>query len=114
MTRVYELMVIIDAGLDDEVIEAEVARLVDGITSRGGTVRSQDRWGRRRLAYEIDHRTEGYYVVLEFVGGSDLGQFERSLRLADEVVRHKLLRLPDREAARRGLLDGEATPAAAG
>jgi small subunit ribosomal protein S6 len=114
MTRAYELMVIIDAGLDDEVIDAQVTKLVDGITSRDGTVRNQDRWGRRRLAYEIDHRTEGYYVVFEFVGGNDLDQLERSLRLADEIVRHKLLRLPDREAARRGLLDGEATPAAAG
>jgi small subunit ribosomal protein S6 len=114
MTRAYELMAIIDAGLDDEVIDQQIATLVDGITSRGGTVRTQDRWGRRRLAYEIDHRTEGYYIVLEFVGGSDLDQLERSLRLADEIVRHKLLRLPDREAARRGLLDGEATPATAG
>jgi small subunit ribosomal protein S6 len=43
-------------------------------------------------------------VVYEFVGGSDLNQLERALRLADEIVRHKLIRLPDREAARRGLL----------
>ena len=44
-------------------------------------------------------------MVFEFVGGSDLDQLERALRLADETVRHKVVRLPDREAARRGLLE---------
>lgn len=112
--RAYELMVILDASLDDEVLNTHVNRLVEQLTARGATVRNPDRWGRRRLAYEIEHRTDGYYVVVEFVGGDGLEQFERSLRLADEVVRHKLLRLPDREAARRGLLGGAATPAAAG
>ena len=79
-------------------------------------VGSTDRWGRRRFAYEIDHKTEGYYVVWELTSdGADLEALERSLRLADEVVRHKLVRLPDREAARRGLLgNGQAEPAAAG
>jgi small subunit ribosomal protein S6 len=102
--RAYELMVIIDAELDDEVIDATVKRIADMLGQRGATVRSEDRWGRRRFAYEINHKHEGYYVVFEFVGGSDLDQLER-LRLADETVRHKVVRLPDREAARRGLLE---------
>src|SRR5688572_23797113 len=103
--RAYELMVIIDAALDDEVIDAQVTRVADLVGQRGGEVKSQNRWGRRRFAYEIDHKTEGYYVVYEFVGGSDLDQLERALRLADEIVRHKVLRLPDGEVARRGLLE---------
>jgi len=103
--RAYELMIIIDAELDDEVIDAQVTRVADLVGQRGGEVKSQNRWGRRRFAYEIDHKTEGYYVVYEFVGGSDLDQLERALRLADEIVRHKVLRLPDGEAARRGLLE---------
>jgi small subunit ribosomal protein S6 len=107
--RAYELMVIIDAELDDEVIDATVKRIADLIGQRGGTVRSEDRWGRRRFAYEINHKTEGYYVVWEFVGGSDLDQLERALRLADETVRHKVVRLPDHEAARRGLLEPAAS-----
>src|SRR4029450_1471485 len=101
--RAYELMVIIDAELEDEVIAAHVKRIADLIGQRGGTVKREDRWGRRRFAYEINHKLEGYYVVYEFVGGSDLDQLERALRLADEIVRHKVLRLPDGEAARRGL-----------
>jgi len=103
--RAYELMVIIDAELDDEVIGATVKRIADLVGQRGATVKREDRWGRRRFAYEINHKHEGYYVVFEFVGGSDLDQLERALRLADETVRHKVVRLPDHEAARRGLLE---------
>ena len=73
-----------------------------------------NRWPKRRFAYEIDHLHEGYYVVIEFVGdGLDLSGFERSLRLQDAVVRHKLIRLPDSEATRRGLLGTSPDPVAA-
>jgi len=107
--RAYELMVIIDAELDDEVIDATVKRIAGQLGQRGATIKSEDRWGRRRFAYEINHKHEGYYVVWEFVGGSDLDQFERALRLADETVRHKIVRLPDAEATRRGLLEQAAS-----
>ena len=107
--RAYELMVIIDAELDDEVIDATVKRIADLLGQRGATIKTENRWGRRRFAYDINHKHEGYYVVFEFVGGSDLDQFERALRLADEIVRHKVVRLPDAEAARRGLLEQAAS-----
>ncbi len=114
--RAYELMVIFESGLDDQAIDDQVKSVVAQIGTRGGNVASTDRWGRRRFAYEIDHKQEGYYVVWELTAdGGDLEALERSLRLADEVVRHKLVRLPDREAARRGLFgEGQAQPAAAG
>ena len=112
--RAYELMVIFESGLDDQAIDDLVKGTTNNIGTRGGTVASTDRWGRRRFAYEIDHKTEGYYVVWELTSdGADLEGLERSLRLADEVVRHKLVRLPDGEAARRGLFGGTAQPAAA-
>jgi small subunit ribosomal protein S6 len=107
--RAYELMVILDTELDDEVIDATVKRIADLLGQRGATVKNEDRWGRRRFAYEIDHKHDGYYVVYTFVGGTDLDQFERALRLADETVRHKVVRLPDSEAARRGLLEQAAS-----
>jgi small subunit ribosomal protein S6 len=103
--RAYELMVIIDAELDDEVIDATIKRIAGLLDQRGASVKSEDRWGRRRFAYEINHKLEGYYVLFEFVGGSDLDTLERALRLADETVRHKVVRLPDHEAARRGLVE---------
>jgi small subunit ribosomal protein S6 len=107
--RAYELMVIIDAELDDEVIDATVRRIADLLGQRGASIKREDRWGRRRFAYEVNHKVEGYYVVFEFVGGSELDQLERALRLADETVRHKVVRLPDAEAARRGLLEQAAS-----
>jgi len=106
--RAYELMVIIDAELDDEVIDATIKRIAGLLDQRGASVKSEDRWGRRRFAYEINHKVEGYYVVFEFVGGSDLDTLERALRLADETIRHKVVRLPDHEAARRGLVEQSA------
>lgn len=113
--RAYELMVIFDSGLEDLAIDDQVKSVTDQIGTRGATVASTDRWGRRRFAYEIDHKTEGYYVVWELTAdGADLEGLERSLRLADEVVRHKLVRLPDHEAARRGLVGEQAQPASAG
>lgn len=112
--RAYELMVIFDSGLEDLAIDEQVKSVTGQIGTRGASVASTDRWGRRRFAYEINHRSEGYYVVWELTSdGADLEGLERFLRIADEVVRHKLVRLPDREAARRGLLEGGAQPAAA-
>ncbi len=111
--RAYELMVIADGDLEDNNVESTVRRVQEQITAKGGEVKKTDRWGRRRFAYEINHKTEGYYFLIEFIGGEGLADLEHQLRLADDLVRHKLLRLPDHEAARRGLT-GEQAPAAAG
>ena len=111
--RAYELMVIADGDLEDNNVESTVRRVQEQITAKGGEVKKTDRWGRRRFAYEINHKTEGYYFLIEFIGGEGLADLEHQFRLADDLVRHKLLRLPDHEAARRGLT-GEQAPAAAG
>lgn len=107
--RAYELMVIVNTTLDDEAIDAQIKKIAELVTQRGAEIKNEDRWGRRRFAYEINHQHDGYYVVFTLVGGSELDQVERALRLADEIVRHKLFRLPDREAARRGWLASAAT-----
>jgi small subunit ribosomal protein S6 len=110
--RAYELMVIIDGDVDDEAARAWSGRVQSMIEGAGGEVKRSDFWGRRRFAYQINKKWEGTYFVLELLGpgGSALDDVERSLRLADDVVRHKLIRLPDSEATRRGLV-GEAAAA---
>jgi len=109
--RAYELMIIFDGDVDDAAVTDSLGRVGQLVEAGGGRVATTDLWGRRRFAYEINHKFEGIYVVLEIVTEAvNLDDVERSLRLADEVVRHKLIRLPDREAAKRGLL-GAATPA---
>ncbi len=102
--RAYEMMVIYDGDLDDAGIQNSLNRIGEMVTAGKGRVASTDRWGRRKFAYTMKKKNEGYYVVLEIVTESNgLGEIERMLRIADGVIRHKALRLPDKEAARRGL-----------
>lgn len=105
--RAYELMVIFDGDLDDSNAAQAATRVSSGAGENGASVAKNDWWGRRKFAYEIDHKAEGYYLVLELVAenGAFIGDLDRSLRLADDVVRHKLIRLPDHEAQRRGLIE---------
>ncbi len=113
--RAYELMIILDAELEESVIQGLINRVGEIAAADGGTVATTDKWGVRRFAYEINHQHEGFYVVLEIVTeATNLDEVDRFLRLADETIRHKILRLPDHEAARRGLLGGDAAPATAG
>lgn len=111
-TRAYELMIIVDADVDDAANRAVIERVKELVTVDGGTVPNVDNWGRRRFAYPINHKNEGVYTVLEIVTDApNLDETDRFLRLADDVVRHKIMRLPEAEAEKRGLL-GEPVPAA--
>lgn len=107
MQRAYEMMVIHDGELDDAAVQDEVKTVRSLIEGAGGTIAKVDFWGRRRFAYPINHKEDGYYSVYEILAaGGALDPVERSLRIADAVVRHKVIRLPEDEAARRGLLGG--------
>jgi small subunit ribosomal protein S6 len=91
--RHYEVMLIIDPRLEDAAIQQAVDRYVGIVTDRGGEATKVDHWGRRRLAYEIDHRGEGYYVVADLQAEpATMTELDRVLRLADELVRHKIVR----------------------
>ena len=114
--RPYEVVIIYDPGLEEDTIRAAVDRSVELIRTRGGVPGRIDRWGRRRLAYEIRHQREGYYVVLEATAEPGvMAELDRSLYLADEVLRHKVVRLPDRVAGRThrpaGVAGGPGAPA---
>ncbi len=106
-TRAYELMIIVDQDADDAANKAVIERVKEMVEADGGTIPTVDNWGRRRFAYPINHKSEGVYTVFEIVTEApNLDELDRFLRLADDVVRHKLFRLPDNEATRRGLLAG--------
>ena len=105
-TRAYEMMIIVDGDEEDAMVDDVVSRVDAWLSEGASRLVSTDKWGKRKFAYEINHKTEGHYVVLEMVTEPrDMAPLERTLRLADEIVRHKLIRLPDAEAARRGLLE---------
>jgi small subunit ribosomal protein S6 len=108
--RAYELMVIISGKLDESAAHAWIKTISASVAGVGGQIHGNpDWWGKRRFAYPINKKEDGYYVVynLEALGGA-LDEVERTLRIADEVVRHKLMRLPDHEAARRGMMSASA------
>lgn len=106
--RAYELMVIFDADVADAAVQGHLKSLIsETVEADGGSVANVDHWGKRRFAYRINHKWEGTYVVLEIVlpEYKDLSSQDRALRLADDVVRHKIIRLPEPEAIKRGLLE---------
>ena len=105
--RAYELGVILDGDLDEPVAQRWIKSITDQVKAVDGQVVGQPEWwGKRRFAYAINKKEEGYYVFFNVVApAGSLDELERSLRLADDVVRHKLLRLPDHEAARRGMAE---------
>lgn len=101
--RAYELMIIFDAGLDESAVQNHINRIEAQASASGATLHRSEKWGVRRFAYEMKHRWEGFYVVLELLSPGALDEIDRTLRLADEVIRHKFMRLPLSEAHRRGL-----------
>lgn len=99
--RPYETIIILDSETEDASINAVVDRIVDTIKNDGATMGQIDRWGKRRFAYEINHHSDGYYVLIEFTAGpATVAEVDRLLSITDEVVRHKILRLPDSIAGR--------------
>ena len=99
--RPYEVMIILDSSLEEDAVRAAVDRATDLIRNRGGDPYRVDRWGKRRFAYELNHRWDGYYVLVEAQAEpAVMTELDRALHLADEVVRHKVIRLPERVAGR--------------
>lgn len=113
--RPYEVMVILDAGLEEDAIRASIDRLTELVSAQGGTPGKVDRWGKRRFAYELHHRWEGYYLLFDVTAEpAVLAEVDRMLSLADEVIRHKVIRLPEKVAGRQRPAPAapEATPEA--
>ena len=99
--RPYEIAVIFDAGLDENDIKATTDRVAEAIRQGGGTVGRIDRWGRRTFAYELKHKTEGIYVFIEVVSDPPaVAEVDRMLSLADEVLRHRVIRQSEKVAGR--------------
>jgi small subunit ribosomal protein S6 len=87
-------MVILDPEADEAAVNGIADRITGILSERGGEVTSVDRWGRRKLAFEIERKSEGYYLVMAFMAEPEaLAELDRILSLADEVVRFKVVRL---------------------
>jgi len=85
-------MLILPPEADESVVSGALDRITRVVSEGGGAVGNVDRWGRRRLAFEIAKQTEGYYVVAEFTADpAVITELERTLQLADEVLRFKVV-----------------------
>ena len=99
--RIYEVMYI----ATPESVDDDIAKLNEAITSLvekgGGTVSVVEGWGRRRMAYPINKKTEGYYQLLEIEGsGQEIAELERRFRVNDQIMRYMTVRVDeDRKAA---------------
>lgn len=94
--RPYEVMVIFDSAVEDTAVRKQTDGITKELTEAGGQVHNVEHWGRRRFAYEINKKTEGSYVLILVRAPSEaIIKLERSLMLSDDVVRHKMIRMPE-------------------
>jgi small subunit ribosomal protein S6 len=93
--RHYEVMVIIDPDTDDRQVQPTLDKHLEVITKAGGSIDNVDLWGRRRLAYEINKKTEGIYAVLQLTAEpDDVSELHRQFRINESIMRAKVMR-PD-------------------
>ena len=90
----YEIGVILKPTLEDEALKTELDRVQELITRFGGTIEKVDEWGRRRLAYEIDKITEGFYYFFTFSSENTTpAEIENRIRIYENVIRYLIIRL---------------------
>ena len=119
----YELMVILDPEIDERTVAPSLDKFLNVIRNDGGTIENVDIWGKRRLAYEINKKSEGIYAVVNFTSSADAtGELDRQLKLSEAVMRTKVLRaeeaiamvaaaakLADEKAARKAAAPAKAS-----
>ena len=119
----YELMVILDPEIDERTVAPSLDKFLNVIRNDGGTIENVDIWGKRRLAYDINKKSEGIYAVVNFTSSADATvELDRQLKLSEAVMRTKVLRaeeaiamvaaaakLADEKAARKAAAPAKAS-----
>ena len=96
----YELIYIIDTAVEEEARKALIEKFNGIIAANGGEVVKVEEWGKRRLAYAIDYKTEGYYVYVAFNGASELPkELSRNLGINESVIRSQVVRLVEKKSS---------------
>lgn len=100
----YELVVIIDPALSDEQIQEEVETLKSLVSEYGGELKKVDSWGKRKLAYQINKKREGFYVLLRFAieeSSRLIDEINRRLKMAEKIIRHMVVKTPRAELLKK-------------
>ncbi|SHF43958.1 30S ribosomal protein S6 [Desulforamulus putei] len=91
--RNYEVMYIIKPEVEEEKVTALVEKFKALVEERGAEVTKLDKWGKRRLAYEINHMKEGIYVVMQFKAeAAAAAELDRVMKINDDIIRHMITR----------------------
>ena len=94
--RQYEMMIILDPTLEENTVQPSLEQFLNVVTHEGGTVDKVDVWGRRRLSFDIDKKSEGIYAVVDMhADPATVRELDRQLSLNEAVLRTKVLR-PER------------------
>ena len=89
----YEAMYIVTPEMEDEAIKGVIEKFSGIITANGGEIEKTDEWGRKKLAYHIDYKTEGYYVLVNFAAAPELPrELERNFRNDESILRYMVVR----------------------
>ena len=91
--RVHQMMVILEPSLEERTVQPSLEQFLKVVTTAGGVVDKVDVWGRRRLAYEIDKKSEGIYTVIDMTAEPDtVKELDRQLNLNEAILRTKIIR----------------------
>jgi small subunit ribosomal protein S6 len=91
--RRYELMVILDPNTEERTVAPSLDQFLNVVKSDGGSVEKVDVWGRRRLSYDIDKKSEGVYAVIDLTANpATVKELDRQLNLQDSILRTKVIR----------------------
>jgi small subunit ribosomal protein S6 len=98
--RRYELMLLFRPDLEDDKLQSAVEKVTRAIVNAGGTLTKVSPWGKRRMAYDIQHFREASYFLLQFdIAPSAIREIERGMLISEEILRHLVTVLEDRGAA---------------
>ncbi|MGE5558699.1 MAG: 30S ribosomal protein S6 [Bacillota bacterium] len=90
--RGYEVMYIIRPGVEEDVLDGIIERFSNIVTGGGGEIVKVDKWGKKRLAYEIKDQIEGHYVLVDFKAPKETSQeLDRLMKISDDILRHMII-----------------------
>lgn len=96
----YEVIYIIDATMEENARKELIQKFSDLVVANGGSIEKVDEWGKRRLAYAIDYKVEGYYVLMQFNAGPDVPkELERNLQISENVIRSQVVKLLQKKSS---------------
>ena len=92
----YEVLYVIDAGMEDQARSELIAQFCELMTNNGATVEKVDEWGKRRLAYPINFKNEGYYVLVNFTAAPEFPrELERNFEINENIMRYLVTRVEE-------------------